>query len=231
MGNVPTNGIVLYRDEHIMAVLTGLTRPSNNLKTGDMLQVWILCQENDPVTSRRNGADKYICGDCPLSGHGCYVTIFQAPQNIWRKYKAQPVEDVPEKLRTAVRIGAYGDVAFLPPALVATLTSKQKHTSYTHQWLTGPDMSSHSMASIDTLTANRLGITSAKLKQSAQAKGYRTYRMLGKGEALEKDEIYCPNFTHGTQCRDCMLCNGNAKGNLANIATPAKGTRAYPALA
>jgi hypothetical protein len=221
---IPGNGIVVYRDRNIMAVLTGLEHPSHNRKTGDMLQLWIICQEHDPVTSRRLGLDRYICGSCPLSGHGCYVVLYQAPQTVWNRYKAEPVRPVPARLRTSVRIGAYGDGAFLPAALLDKLSAKAGHTSYTHQWLTGPEsLADHSMASIDNLTANRLGITSSELKQLAKAKGFRTYRILGKSDTLDDDETLCPHFTHGIQCAHCLLCDGNKGRSRTNIAVPATG--------
>ena len=224
--SMPESGRVLYRDNHIMAVLTNLRRPSENIKTGDLLQLWIICSDKDPLTSRKLGLDKHVCGSCPLSGNGCYVLLHQAPTQVYRRYKDKPVQPIPKQLRASVRLGAFGDIAFLPVALVNALTGTGKHTSYTHQWNEpwAPDMSRHSMASIDNVSANRLGITSRELKQIAQSKGYRTYRTLADAsDVLDSDEILCPNFQTGIQCAQCLLCNGNATGNRKNIAVPAHG--------
>ena len=230
--HVPSNGRVIYKDSLRVAVLTGLHRPSQNKKTGDQLQLFILTTEN-PMTAIKQGSDEAVCGACPLRGHGCYVTVWQAPYQVWKKYHRDPVQPIPEHLRTSIRLGAYGDVAFLPPALVEDLIRGNRHTSYTHQWHEpwAPDMASHSMASVEPLTAQRMGVTALELKRKANAMGYRTYRaLLSESDTLDKDEILCPNFTNpAIQCARCLLCNGNKDGNRKNIAIPIHGSKATQA--
>ena len=66
------NGVVLYRGPSrldgapIVVVATGLQRPSENEKTGPMVQTWILRSDEHPVSAVHSGADASICGDCPL---------------------------------------------------------------------------------------------------------------------------------------------------------------------
>jgi hypothetical protein len=77
------------------------TISSRNIKTGKMLQTWILRADLDPLTANRTGEDYSICGNCPLRGEanpgkvsgtadnrGCYVQIGQAPASVYRTYKA-----------------------------------------------------------------------------------------------------------------------------------------------
>ena len=228
MTDIPRNGRKVYDDGQIIAVLTGLEKPSKNVKTGDMLQLWILVADTDPLTAQRLGKDELICGTCPLRGSVCYVPLFQAPRAVWHTYHNQPVEPVPATLRAPVRLGAYGDPAFLPVALLETLTHGTRHTGYTHQWATPnqANIAEFVMASIDPLDAFRQGLTTLELKRKAQALGYRTFRVLPDKDApLDSDEILCPNYhSHAVQCADCGLCSG--AGNAKNIAIPAHGAGA-----
>jgi hypothetical protein len=90
------NGLVLYHGPSlldrgpIVAVLTGLWRPSANRKTGAMLQTWILRADESPTDAHRSGADASICGPCPLRGSSgganrrCYVNLGRAPLAVHR---------------------------------------------------------------------------------------------------------------------------------------------------
>ena len=91
----------------LVAVATGLRRPSENRKTGPMVQVWILRADLAPSDAVESGADASVCGDCPLRGLGfkaraCYVNVGQAPQSVWRAYK-RGVYPVATPARAALR--------------------------------------------------------------------------------------------------------------------------------
>ena len=66
------NGLTLYEGpsrlgkDDIVVLATGLTRPSVNRKTGDVVQVYILLQDWHPTYGRRNGRDESICGNCVM---------------------------------------------------------------------------------------------------------------------------------------------------------------------
>ena len=72
-------GYVLYQGpsrlngEPIVAIATMRTA---NVKTGNMVQTWILTAEVSPEQAVKTGADEAVCGSCPhrhfLNG-GCYV--------------------------------------------------------------------------------------------------------------------------------------------------------------
>lgn len=72
----------------IVGILTGVTSPSANRKTGRMAQLWILPADATPLDAMRTGADAAICGSCPLRGtigtdgkrrvgRACYVNSTQ----------------------------------------------------------------------------------------------------------------------------------------------------------
>jgi len=67
------------------------TLESENRKTGDMVQVWILCANQSPVSAVKLGLDSIVCGDCKHRGTGfsdrtCCVNVGQGPNSVYRAY-------------------------------------------------------------------------------------------------------------------------------------------------
>ena len=96
------NGAVIFRGPsringaEIVVIVTGLERASDNVKTGDMLQTWILLEDTAPHVAVKQGLDVGICGGCPHRGklnretglwedRTCYVTVFQTYVDIETK--------------------------------------------------------------------------------------------------------------------------------------------------
>ena len=65
------NGYVLYRGpskidgKPIVMIATGFKTGSGNVKTGAMIQTWILREDVEPHTAQKTGDDESICGNCP----------------------------------------------------------------------------------------------------------------------------------------------------------------------
>ena len=62
------NGYVLWEgasplDQAPIVVIA--TMNSSNVKTGNMIQTWILRSDINPVQAVNDGNDYSICGDCP----------------------------------------------------------------------------------------------------------------------------------------------------------------------
>ena len=232
-GIILNEGMSLWDGEPIVAILTGISRPSSNPKTGDMLQVWILRSDMHPVEALKTGADQSICGNCPHrldedNHRTCYVNIM-APSAIWRTYKAgkygiltddsvvrawsssssrsrfigQSLDSIVRG--RAVRIGAYGDPAMLPAHYwLNWFKSAGITTGYTHMWdHIDPEYAKFCMASVD----------SEEEREKAQELGYRTFRVLDKHEYPEAgNEIPCPASAeqgYSTTCNRCGLCDGS----------------------
>ncbi len=195
-----------------------LTIKSTNRKTGPMAQVWILCEESDPVNAIAWGDDRAICGDCrhrknSIGVRTCYVNPGQAPLSIYRAWKrghyphirSIPIESAERLFSTlSVRWGAYGDPAVLPSSLVNWINSKAKgYTGYTHQWEKPWAQWSAGvfMASVDTAAEHSL----------AKAMGYRTFSVLHHKTTECNHAKQCPaTLEHSTiQCLTCKLCNGS----------------------
>ena len=221
-------GIVAYRGPSLLTgapvfvVTTNLQRASKNDKTGAMAQTFILAQDVAPHHAIKTGHDEAVCGDCrmrrylqeqrrraglPVDDGPCYVLTFQSPRSVWHAYKDAPVlppEEAREILRNARhnvhRVGSYGDPGAVP-ASVWSLYPRER-TSYTHQWRNRPDLAPFCMASVH----------SESERAEARSMGFRTFRILGAGEAPGAGEILCPASEEAgkrTTCIDCVLCDGS----------------------
>lgn len=193
----------------IIALLTGLGKPSTNAKTGPMLQTWIL-REDMPPKEALKGADHSICGDCTLKKDICYVLTHQAPSAIYKRYlnenyKSENLKKIGRNQR--IRITAYGDPAAVPIDIWDDLlTYADGWTGYTHSPHIQPELKKYVQASCEsTESASRL-----------QDQGWKTYRIKDESEPLLKNEIICPS-NHGVKCITCLMCNGATKNIAINI--------------
>ena len=235
------NGVILYEGpskldgQPIVVIATGLKNKSNNGKTGDMIQTWILRADIAPTEAVKDGSDYSICGDCIHRGDGtgkgrsCYVTLFQAPLNVYKSYKRGIYPKVDaftarELFKDRmVRLGSYGDPAAAPFAMWLTATGWAKGwTGYTHQWRT-----------IDAAKWRHLVMASADTiidMQDAQALGYRTFRVAADaGDKLPKLEVLCPASSEAgykTDCASCKACMGVSAKAKASIVIAAHGNGA-----
>jgi len=200
-GKSPING------EEIIAVIT---LNSSNVKTGNMASMWILHKDVRPTEASKQGKDEAVCGSCPHRhnlGGACYVTLFQAPLQVWKSYHKgnyPKVDNMDVFKGMNVRFGAYGDPNVIPMDILVQLKAVAKNsTSYTHQWKTESDneaLKNTSMASVDNKD---------EAKQAIE-QGWRYFRVTNDITDLDKEnEIVCPNTTKGIQCVDCGLCKGN----------------------
>lgn len=191
-------------------IIAVITLKSTNIKTGNMASMWILHKDLSPIEASKEGKDESICGMCPHRhnlGGACYVTLFQAPLQVWKSYHKgnyPKVNDMSIFEGMSVRFGAYGDPNVIPIDILVQLKSVVKNsTSYTHQWKTESDnesLKAVSMASVDNKAEATLAIEN----------GWRYFRVTNDISDINKaTEIVCPNTTKGIQCIDCGLCKGN----------------------
>ena len=205
---------------------------SDNVKTGNMIQTYILRSDLDPLESVKAGQDVSICWDCPHRGDGtgkgrsCYVNLGQGPLVVFRSYKAgkypkiSPAHPAWRAIVSGriVRAGTYGDPTALPVGFwQALLSGAAGWTGYTHQWRLKAEFQGLLMASAD----------SPAQAQQAQGQGWRTFRVRSKAQALLAGEIICPASEEAgkrVNCDSCQLCQGTAK-RARNIAIIAHGGR------
>ena len=228
------NGMIVYEGpstidgKPIVVILTGLASSSDNAKTGNLVQSFIIRADVAPHDALKTGDDASVCGLCPhrpliarmleragLPYSPCYVNVGKSVYQVFGAYRrgsyprASSVAQVAAALQgRRLRLGTYGDPAAAPVALWQALTSLSAgHVGYTHQWqAVGFDVSSWAplvMASADT---------AAEAAQAA-ALGMRYFRVsIGVDKAPL--EVSCPASAEAgrkAQCSDCMLCGGTSK--------------------
>jgi len=189
-----------------------MTMKTTNRKTGDMIQVWILRDDVNPVAAVATGDDYSVCGNCPHrkqpdGTRSCYVNVGQAPLSIWKAYKRGvygKLSDLnPSDIEgRKIRWGAYGDPALISPSLVALLNEHAEgHTGYTHQWRQpwAQWCKGIFQASCDSF-ADYL---------DASAHGWRTFAVIPKNSSAYSGKL-CPATAENSQaqCASCSLCNG-----------------------
>jgi len=219
-------GYILYKGKSMIngdPIVCIATMSSNNPKTGNEIQTWIL-PDNDikPNENVKTGADISVCGDCikrPIhakKGEKCYVKTFQAPRSVYDAYKrGRYSESWNSKtfFGRMLRLGSYGDPAAVPfEVWEKALTKTIGHTGYTHQWRSkafDPRLTKYVMASVD----------SVKEAEKAIKKEYRYFRVKNITEPKIKKEATCPASKEANQvltCSMCRSCDGSngRKGNI-----------------
>lgn len=229
-GFVLYEGPSLYDGKPIVVIAT---MDSGNVKTGDMVQTWILRQDINPIEASRTGADSSICGNCPHMGkpsdkatgwakeRSCYVNLLHGPLGIWKAYRnGSYTRILPESFAAIVsgrmiRIGSYGDPAALPLSIwQAIVTQAKGWTAYTHA-------SRNPLPNMLMTSADSLGQA-----QVAWNNGERTFRVVSDvAEVVKGKEVLCPASKEAGQratCASCRLCNG-AMSKAKSIAIVAHG--------
>lgn len=208
----------------IAVVATCLKEPSDNEKTGDMIQIMIIRLEESPTYAHEHDLDISICGNCPFRKNAdgkrtCYVNIGQSINSTWRSLHAgniKTLEEYPEAMqylwKKPIRVGTYGDPAAFPPEVLIPILAKSPKgfTGYTHQWREpyAQEWKGFLQASVETEEDARL----------ANEMGWKYYRVLLPNEKLLEGEHMCLSEV-GKQCCDCRLCNGH----FANICIEVHG--------
>ena len=209
----------------IIGILSGLRGTSGNIKTGSMIQTWILRSDIPPVAAVDQGKDTAICGDCRMRHNlngSCYVLPFQAPSSLFHAAQAGRLFELsdlkPGQLRRfnhafkrfPVRLGAYGDPAAISPGGWEPILSRARTwTGYTHQWFNSANqwLQSWCCASVESLEEKKL----------AGELGWRTSRTSLDGSP-ERDETRCLNqLDEMILCEDCLLCDGSKKNIVGYV--------------
>lgn len=212
----------------IVVIVTGVRTKSQNAKTGNMLQTWILRAGIEPHDAVRSGSDSSVCGDCKHSGKTCYVQVERAPLSVYRAWrrgsymdwtKAFPDNALKDR---SIRLGSYGDPAAVPANVWRRVFSQKiaGWTGYTHQWrnLRFQTLRNYVMASTDT----------EEETQMAQKAGWRTFRVRGENDPLMEREAICPASEEAgkrSSCVKCSLCRGQ-RSEARSIAIIVHGYRA-----
>lgn len=221
---------ILYRGPSMIdgsPILVIATSNSNNPKTGNLVQVWIIRGDMHPQEALASGGDKAICGHCPhrpqpttrilQSGpnkgqertsmnRSCYVNPM-GPTSVWNAYNRGRYKSIDPSafVNARIRYGAYGDIVAMPFEIFNAVNAvAAEWVGYTHQWQTkqGQKFRGALMASVDT--------PAQEIK--AQAAGWSTFRVgLVDGSDIG-DARECPATVSKNEitCSDCMACDGSS---------------------
>lgn len=217
------SGPSMYNTRPIVGIITGLLKPSSNVKTGPMAQLWILDAETEPHKAVKSSDDASVCGTCPARGKWCYVTTFQGPLSIYRTWKRGGYGNLSAELLkgSSLRLGAYGDPAALPLSVIKEITKDvERYTGYTHAWRDcNEGFQAYCMASTDTLEESL----------DAQRMGWRTFRVCASADVKRKSECVCPASHEAGQkitCFNCGACDGRRRPTVkSNIVIEAHGSK------
>lgn len=204
-----------------IAILGSKSKP--NRKTGHMVQVYILCEDINPVEAVQTGKDATICGNCPHRKkwvedaqayvRSCYVNVGQGPNNIWKGYKRGIYADaihsdairhqlLNKLAKRRIRWGAYGDPSVINAFVVRFYNNHaQGHTGYTHQW-----REEFAQAFKGIFQASCDGFQDYL---DATAHGWKTFAVVHKDAAIDYAK-QCPATVENSeaQCATCKLCDG-----------------------
>lgn len=237
MGDAP--GVVLYSGPSTLnggpiIVIATNWNGSDNEKTGNLVQTFILAGGVHPAEAARTGKDEAACGDCGRrstrvkeTGLGrCYVNLAFSVSSVYRALNRGSYIDLTgasdgELSRLCsgldIRLGTYGDPAAAPARIWQAMVAQARTwAGYTHQWKTpaADPLKALAMASVDSEADAR----------EARAAGWRTFRVAAPLEwSRMPGEGLCPasyEAGHATTCERCGLCSGTSGKGSGSIVIP-----------
>lgn len=223
-------GITLYRGASVLdgsPIVCIATLNTSNLKTGGMIQTWILREDVAPSAAVKTGQDSSVCGRCPhrhFSGGGCYVLPFQAPTRVFKSYHrgSYPMlspENLGRFMGRSIRLGSYGDPAAVPYHVwLAVVALCDGHTGYTHQY-------GHKCFDEKLLEFCQVSVDTENQFQKMKELGVGTFRVKGKDAPILEDEIECLSDTKKIPCIACGLCDGKRQNHIVIDAHGSRSNR------
>lgn len=232
-------GIILYEGPSlidgapIVVIANRIANASTNIKTGAIVQTFIIRSDISPLEAIKQGLDSSVCGNClarPSLEGFCYVNVGRSVESVYgaflRNRYARPHIDYDPSILPDVfadskfRLGTYGDPAAAPFSIWQAATSKTKSRyGYTHQWRNRPEFAALCMASCDT----------EQDAIDAIAQGWRPFRMRLATDPKLKGEVACPASKESgfkTTCKSCGACGGLSSKAKAPIVIIAHGSTA-----
>lgn len=244
MGEAVKSPIVIYRGPSMLdgaPIVVLASTGSHNVKTGSMVQTWIMRADMHPSEASARKDDSSICGSCPRRhslGGDCYVQIVHAPRSVWESWDRQgrPGENwadhaeivrlQSDALAYGLRLGSYGDPMAVPWQIWEDLISAlqpRKIVGYTHQW----DPITPDIAEIDARSPavewfRSHVMASADTLQDAldaRALGWRYFLAVPADQlatGIPERTVQCPatRAANPLTCDQCGACHGTGGTTL-----------------
>jgi hypothetical protein len=208
---LPERGFIMYQGSSMLdgaPIVVIATMSTSNVKTGQMVQTWILRADINPVEASQTGDDASICGNCVHRHYNkgaCYVNIGQAPNAVYKGFQRgiYPVFSFDDHAHyfahRKIRLGAYGDPAAVPFGVMQSIAALGiGHTGYTHQ-------ADHK--GFDGRYFELCQVSADTPRQAAkyQKLGAKTFRVALAGDALANGELECFQIVRG--CNALTVCS------------------------
>lgn len=216
-----------FNNKKAACICVGIDKPSKNVKTGEMIQAYLLGTDKGPL--KQKGKPHPVCNRCPLIENGCYVNQGQAVAGIYKKYKRggySKIIDFDIFKGKKIRWGSFGEGLLVGLTLLKKVNKiVDGWTAYTHNWhyKKYQPFKKYMMASVESL----------KDAQKAWDAGWRTFRIVQSVEDKTANEIICPATPYykektgkTIQCIDCMLCSGTNSKSPKSVVIVAHGNAA-----
>ena len=213
---------------------------SANVKTGNLIQTFIMPKNVDPITAINSGYDECVCGSCLLKGRiiesyrgnylgihhkttknigrVCYVRVDWVVNQAWNKYKSggYPKYNYHQHSKLfkgrKIRLGAYGDPLAVPLKIWQRyLKLCNGHTGYSKQW---PNYrNNHYKNYVQASVFNE------QEKIFANKVGFHTFRIKNKNDKNSlPGEITCPaSINEKITCEKCMQCSGQKRNVVIDV--------------
>ena len=212
-------GITLYRGPSVLdgePIICIATLNTLNMKTGPMIQTWILREDVDPNVAVKLGKDSSVCGKCVhrhFNKGSCYVMPFQAPNQVFKAYHrglypALAIDNLHYLMGRHIRLGSYGDPAAVPYHIwLSVVALSDGHTGYTHQM-------GHACFDHKILEYCQVSVETPAQFKKMQALGLGTFRVKAPEAPILDNEIVCLSDASNIPCISCGLCNGKSGNNV-----------------
>lgn len=207
-------GFILYRGPSVLdgkPIVCIAILKSSNIKTGNMIQTFILREDMLPTEAVKLGFDSSVCGSCQHRHYNegpCYVNVGQAPNGVYRAFERgnypmfNPTLHMPYLHGRALRLGSYGDPAAVPfDVWIDLVLAVRYHTGYTHQMM-------HENFDKRIMDICMVSADSPKQAMKYQAMGAHTFRVTMHGDNLLPNEVECLSDSQGITCLECKKCDG-----------------------
>lgn len=202
-------GNSLFDGKPIRVILSGHVLDSQNTKTGEMIQVYILPDERDSFREYKDKSPT-VCGDCKYLGGGCYVSWNRTRQVQASSAKHVLTLEDGQALCSGlrVRVGAAGDPASVPFYVWDMLLRfADDWTGYTHAWkYCDARLKQFFVASCDSVEEVYL----------AKSRAWSVFYVKDAGDADIEGSITCLS-QNSVQCVQCLKCKGG--GTKTHIIT------------
>ena len=197
LGYVLYEGVSHLGDDPIVVIATNVDSYAENIKTGNMVQIWIMLKDIAPHNA--GARSKSVCGNCAYrhdKGGLCYVRLGEAPLSIWNAYKRGRYSLDPMGLN-----------------LIRNWIFHKGHTAYSESAIRF--LNHKTLGSYAQFVASKVMLSAKTAKEADRLNGlgFKTFRPVFTMKEARPYEDLCASDRIGLECVECMECSGSNSKN------------------